>query len=192
MANASNSGGGYRKGDGAQEENIFRRSDYFRSLDVDFDESRKQRTDRFHCSSNCQLDPLSDHKSMYPMDEFGALYKSGLNIFRRPEDTGYPLMEKHLANVCSLAMAAYRGPRLEGKMLAHKYAIGTLTKFKIYLLLPTITDMIVSFCQLSGVTHLNTHPYTLGDSFVLLLNNKLAFSNRLHLLLLTIIMQIII
>ncbi|CAF1049469.1 unnamed protein product [Didymodactylos carnosus] len=33
MANAT--GGGYRKGDGAQEENLFRRSDYYQSLDAD-------------------------------------------------------------------------------------------------------------------------------------------------------------
>ncbi|CAF1539704.1 unnamed protein product, partial [Rotaria sordida] len=29
MASATRPGGGYRKGDGAQEENLFRRSDYY-------------------------------------------------------------------------------------------------------------------------------------------------------------------
>ncbi|CAF4684025.1 unnamed protein product, partial [Didymodactylos carnosus] len=33
MANATIPGGGYRKGDGAQEENIFRRTNYYISLD---------------------------------------------------------------------------------------------------------------------------------------------------------------
>ncbi|CAF1095844.1 unnamed protein product [Rotaria sordida] len=130
MANAKNPGGGYRKGDGAQEENLFRRSDYFRSLDVDLDIIQQQRAERFHCSTKCQLEPLSDPHKMYPMDEFGAIYTSGLTIFRHPENTGYALMEKPLENVCALAMAAYREPTLEGDMLASKYAAGTLKKIQ--------------------------------------------------------------
>lgn len=131
MANAMNPGGGYRKGDGAQEENIFRRSDYFRSLDVELDDvSQPQRPTRLHCSSNCQFDPLTDHKAMYPMDEFGAIYTSGLTIFRQSESNGYALMEKPLENVCALAIAAYRDPKLNGDNLAPKYAIGMLKKIQ--------------------------------------------------------------
>jgi uncharacterized protein (TIGR02452 family) len=88
MASATSPGGGFRKGDGAQEENIFRRSDYCRSLDVGLDEFFQQRPERSHCSSNCQLEPRSVHKSMYPMDEYGAIYTSGITVFRQPEDTG--------------------------------------------------------------------------------------------------------
>ena len=131
MASATNPGGGYRKGDGAQEENLFRRSDYFRSLDVDLDDvSQPQRTTRLHCSSNCQLDPLTDHRTMYPMDEFGAIYTSGLTIFRQPESNGYSLMDNALENVCALAIAAYHDPKLEGDMLTPKYAVGMLKKIQ--------------------------------------------------------------
>ncbi|CAF4907968.1 unnamed protein product, partial [Rotaria magnacalcarata] len=35
MANQTNPGGGYRKGDGAQEENLLRRSNYYQSLDIE-------------------------------------------------------------------------------------------------------------------------------------------------------------
>ncbi|CAF1635218.1 unnamed protein product, partial [Rotaria sp. Silwood1] len=52
MANATSPGGGYRKGDGAQEENLFRRSDYFRSLDVDLDRIQEETPERFICSSD--------------------------------------------------------------------------------------------------------------------------------------------
>ncbi|CAF1117327.1 unnamed protein product [Adineta steineri] len=130
MANASNPGGGYRKGDGAQEENLFRRSDYFRSLDVGLDQWLPERSARYYCSSNCQLDPLSDHNSMYPMHEYGAIYTSGLTVFRQSEETGYAFMEEPLENVCSLAMAAYRDPKLDGNMLAQKYAMGTRKKIE--------------------------------------------------------------
>nr|ACD54723.1 unknown [Adineta vaga] len=130
MANASNPGGGYRKGDGAQEENLFRRSDYFRSLDVGLDQWLSKRSARYHCSSNCQLDPLSNHNSMYPMHEYGAIYTSGLTVFRQAENTGYSFMEEPLKNVCSLAVAAYRDPKLDGNMLAQKFAVGTRKKIE--------------------------------------------------------------
>ena len=130
MANASSPGGSYRKGDGAQEENLFRRSDYCRSLDVGLDNVHKWPSERYHCSSNGQLDPLSDHNSMYPMDEFGAIYTSGITVFRKPEDTGYSFMKKPLEGVCSLAIAAYKNPKLEANMLAGKYAVGTRKKIE--------------------------------------------------------------
>lgn len=130
MANATSPGGGYRRGDGAQEENLFRRSDYFRSLDTGLDQWLSERSKRFHCSSSCQLDPLADHNSMYPMHEYGAIYTSGLTVFRQSEETGYAFMEGPLENVCSLAMAAYRDPKIDEDKLAPKYAVGTRKKIE--------------------------------------------------------------
>ena len=130
MANVSSPGGGYRKGDGAQEENLFRRSDYCRSLDIGLDNVHKRPSERYHCSSNGQLDPLSDHNSMYPMDEFGAIYTSGITVFRKSEDTGYSFMKKPLEGVCSLAMAAYKDPKIEDNLLTGKYAVGTRKKIE--------------------------------------------------------------
>ncbi|CAF1108276.1 unnamed protein product, partial [Adineta ricciae] len=86
MASATSPGGGFRKGDGAQEENIFRRSDYCRSLDVGLDDFLRERVDRFYCSSDCRLDRVSDPNSMYPMDEYGAIYTTGITVFRQPEE----------------------------------------------------------------------------------------------------------
>ncbi|CAF4396915.1 unnamed protein product, partial [Didymodactylos carnosus] len=103
MANADSAGGGYRRGDGAQEETLFRRSDYFRSLDMGLDGGKP--TNRFFCNSNCELDPLSERQRMYPMDEFGAIYTSGLTVFRQDEDTGYAFMSEPLFDVCAIAMA---------------------------------------------------------------------------------------
>ncbi|CAF3772805.1 unnamed protein product [Rotaria sp. Silwood1] len=129
MASATSPGGGYRKGDGAQEENLFRRSDYFRSLDVDLDKFEQQ-SERFCCTSTCNLSFIADARTMYPMDEYGAIYTSGLTVFRQPEMKGYEFMEKPLTCVCSLAMAAYRHPPLDGNMLSSKYAVGMRKKIE--------------------------------------------------------------
>ncbi|CAF1248033.1 unnamed protein product, partial [Adineta ricciae] len=129
MASGSSPGGGYRKGDGAQEENLFRRSDYFRSLDADLDQFI-QPSSRFYCSSTGRFELLADPSTMYRMDEYGAIYTSGITAFRQPETEGYEFMRQPLTNVCSLAMAAYRKPLLEGNMLSEKFAVGTRKKIE--------------------------------------------------------------
>ncbi|CAF1338926.1 unnamed protein product [Adineta steineri] len=130
MANTSSPGGSYRKGDGAQEENLFRRSDYIRSLDVDLDQYVDDSSERSACTSTCDLDSSFDSRNMYPMDEYGAIYTSGLTFFRGTEDDGYAFMEEPLTGVCSLAMAAYRDPKLDGNILAPKFAVGTRKKIE--------------------------------------------------------------
>ena len=131
MANATNPGGGYRKGDGAQEETLFRRSDYCRSLDVDLDDFIGDRAPRFFCSPDCQNTPLtSSTAAMYPMDEYGCIYSTGLTFFRQPQETGYEYMETPLENVAAIAMAAYRDPKLDGDMLSPKYAVGMRKKME--------------------------------------------------------------
>ena len=85
MANKDNPGGGYRRGDGAQEETLFRRSNYYQSLDVELDDGKPSA--RFYCDSNCNLQPLTNQHHMYPMDEFGAIYTSGLTVFRHAESS---------------------------------------------------------------------------------------------------------
>ncbi|CAF2547621.1 unnamed protein product [Rotaria sp. Silwood2] len=129
MGNATSPGGGYRKGDGAQEENFFRRSDYFRSLDVGLDKF-VQPSLRFYCTSTGRSESLTDSSTMYSMDEYGAIYTSGLTVFRQPETEGYEFMHQPLTNVCSLAMAAYRHPPLDGDMLSAKYAVGMRKKIE--------------------------------------------------------------
>ncbi|CAF2927847.1 unnamed protein product, partial [Rotaria sp. Silwood2] len=128
MANADLPGGSYRQCAGAQEETLFRRSNYFRSLDTDLDNGKS--TSRFCCNSNCELEILSERQQMYPMEEFGAIYTSGLTIFRRAEDTGYAFMDEPLSNVCAIAMAAYRDPKVENNRLTRKFSIGMRKKIE--------------------------------------------------------------
>ncbi|CAF5001073.1 unnamed protein product, partial [Rotaria sp. Silwood1] len=129
MANKDNPGGGYRKGDGAQEENLFRRSDYYQSLDLEI--ADKDRSERLYCTDKGSIKPIPFHANLYPMEEFGAIYTSGITVFRQTEDNGYTYMDEPLYDVCSIAMAAYRGPDVKNnRILANKYAAGTYKKIE--------------------------------------------------------------
>ncbi|CAF3692663.1 unnamed protein product [Rotaria socialis] len=127
MANANSPGGGYRKGDGAQEENIFRRSDYYQSLDLEI--ADKDRSERLFCTPKCEFKKPTGYAGLYPMEEFGGIYTSGITVFRGTEANGYPYMKEPLYNVCSIAMAAHREPALTNKnMLEKKMATSTHKK----------------------------------------------------------------
>ena len=129
MANATSPGGGYRKGDGAQEENIFRRSDYYHSLDGDL--ADKDRSERLFCAPNGDLKALRGFANYYPMDEFGAIHTSGITVFRGTESDGYPYKKDPLCNMCAIAMAAYRDPPLTPKnTLQNKAAMSTHRKIE--------------------------------------------------------------
>ena len=129
MANATSPGGGYRKGDGAQEENIFRRSDYSQSLDLEI--ADKERSEQLYCTSKCEFKRPTGYAGFYPMEEFGAIYTSGITVFRQTEANGYAYMKNPLYNVCAIAMAAYRDPPLNNKnMLENKLAINTHRKIE--------------------------------------------------------------
>ncbi|CAF1175267.1 unnamed protein product [Adineta steineri] len=128
MANATTPGGGYRRGDGAQEETLFRRSNYFQSLDRELDDGKPSA--RFYCNSNGELEALNARDSLYPMDNYGAIYTSGMTVFRQPEEIGYPFMDIPMYDVCGIAMAAYRDPKVDKNLLTSKYSIGTRKKIE--------------------------------------------------------------
>ena len=129
MASATSPGGGYRKGDGAQEENLFRRSNYYHSLDLEI--ADKHRSERFYYTSESTLISQNSSNPLYPMPKFGAIYTSGITVFRGTESDGYPYMKNPLYDVCAIAMAAYRDPALtSAKMLEDKIAMKTRKKME--------------------------------------------------------------
>lgn len=83
MASASNPGGGVYGGAGAQEEYLFRCSDYYRFLF------------QYAISFDCMqygIPPCSQYR--YPLDRnFGGIFSHGVTIFRGTETCGYPLID---------------------------------------------------------------------------------------------------
>ena len=80
MASRQNPGGGVQTGAGAQEENLFRRTNLFQSLFqfVPYDEKYGVRKSRFQ----------------YPLDRnYGGIYTPDATVFRGTEQDGYPLLE---------------------------------------------------------------------------------------------------
>lgn len=80
LASSSNPGGGVAYGAGAQEEYLFRCSDYFRSL--------------FQYKDYCTQYGIPRAADSYPLDyNFGGVYSHGVTIFRDTEATGYALVD---------------------------------------------------------------------------------------------------
>ena len=110
MANSKTPGGGYRRGAGAQEENIFRRSNYCLSLDVELDENNEM--ERLRCTSDGNNEPIGKQGKLYPIDNYGAIYTSDITVFRGTESEGYAFLEEPIYGVCAIASAACERPKL--------------------------------------------------------------------------------
>lgn len=86
MANPQIPGGGVRNGDGAQEENIFRRSTYSHFL-------------------------YNSEFARYPIEETGAIYTPGVTVFRAAEAAEYALMDNPV-ELAFIALPALVRPAL--------------------------------------------------------------------------------
>ena len=131
MANADEPGGGYQRGAAAQEENLFRRSNYYQSLDAELDSS--QQSKQYWRTDSGEDKPIEVGQKMYPIDEFGAIYTSSITVFRDTEDKGYALLEQPNYNVCSIASAAYSRPPTKydrPDRLKNEYAVNTRKKIE--------------------------------------------------------------
>lgn len=103
MASDRRPGGGYLSGAGAQEENLFRRSNYFQFIDT------------------------MEMKKYYPLPEFGCIYSKDVLVFRGPESDGYPFLSTPIP-FSFIAMPAYRSPPLQYGRLSPVIAEGTKLK----------------------------------------------------------------
>ena len=87
MASARNPGGGVYGGAGAQEEYLFRCSDYFRFLFQYADPAS------FDCEKEYGIPHNPSHT--YPLKKnFGGVYSHGVTVFRDIEAKGYALIDK--------------------------------------------------------------------------------------------------
>ena len=98
MANAYVPGGGVRSGAGAQEEYLFRCSDYYRSL--------------YRFTDYAERFGTVSARERYPMDrDFGGIYSPNVTVFRGNESSGYPLLSKPY-QVNMIAVAGIDMPEL--------------------------------------------------------------------------------
>lgn len=107
MASGTNPGGGVASGAGAQEENLFRRTNLFRSL---------YQFAPYACDYGLNMSP-----NQYPMDmNYGGIYTPNATVFRGTEAEGYPLLKKPYS-MSFIAVSALNRPALnaEGLIVPH-------------------------------------------------------------------------
>ena len=99
MASRQNPGGGVQTGSGAQEENLFRRTNLFQSL--------------YQFAPYASNFGLHKSKYQYPLDRnFGGIYTPYAIVFRGTEQEGYPLLDKPF-QMSFIAVAGINRPALE-------------------------------------------------------------------------------
>lgn len=99
MASRRNPGGGVQTGAGAQEENLFRRSNLFQSL--------------YQFAPFADKYGLRSSKYQYPLDRnFGGIYTPDATVFRGTEQDGYPLLDEPY-RMSFVSVAGINRPALE-------------------------------------------------------------------------------
>ena len=128
MANVHNPGDEYKRGDSAQEETLFCRSNYFQSLYLELDNGCP--TACFYYDSNCNLERLLNDTELYPVGEFGAIYTSGLTVFDGSEHTVYDYMDIPMCDVCTISMTVYRDSKVDNDTFAPRCSIDIRKKIE--------------------------------------------------------------
>jgi uncharacterized protein (TIGR02452 family) len=109
MTSEKSPGGGYKYGAGAQEETLFRRSNYYQILATP--EIKSQR---------------------YPLKPFIGIYSPAVTIFRDTEEKGYAFLSSPV-DMSFIAMSAYNKPPLQDNRLLPETAEYTKQKIRIIL-----------------------------------------------------------
>lgn len=124
MANRQNPGGCVYGGAGAQEEHLFRSSDYYRSL--------------YQYKDFGNQYGVARARESYPLDRnFGGVFSRGVTVFRGPEPDGYPLLS-HPWHCNFVAVPAINRPPTicdaNGvERLTPAMAVGTINKIRTIL-----------------------------------------------------------
>jgi uncharacterized protein (TIGR02452 family) len=101
MASDRNPGGGVQNGSGAQEENIFRRTNLFRSL--------------YQFADYAAEYGIRGARDRYPLDgKTGGVYSGSITVFRASESSGYALL-KEPYRLSFVSVPALRRPELVKK-----------------------------------------------------------------------------
>lgn len=116
MASSKNPGGGVMGGAGAQEENLFRRSNLFKSM--------------YQFAQYAEEYGLKRSVKQYPLDKnYGGVYTPNAVVFRGTQATGYPLFKQpHVLSF--VAVAGISHPKLIKGRLAPEEVIVTKNKIR--------------------------------------------------------------
>ncbi len=96
MANRINPGGGVIKGAGAQEENLFRRTNLFLSM--------------YQFADYAEEYGIKKNEKQYPLNkESGGVYSPNITVFRSSEHNGYELLSKPF-KIAVISVPAVRWP----------------------------------------------------------------------------------
>lgn len=116
MANRQTPGGGVYEGSGAQEENLFRRTNLLKEL--------------YKYAPFAEQYGVQKASEGYPMDRnYGGVMARGITVFRGTEEDGYPLLEEPYV-VDIVSVAAIRNPDTENGRLTPKMIEGTKNKIR--------------------------------------------------------------
>lgn len=134
MASYLNPGGGVAKGSSAQEENLFRRSDYCRSL----------YQYNVHALKYTDIGVMRNMLYSYPLGKYwGAVYSPGITVFRGNEAQDYPyLKEPFILDFVAIAAQSFHS------MQPHVY---TSEEEKV---MRQKIDLLLQICQETNHTHL--------------------------------------
>lgn len=165
MASLVTPGGGVLKGSGAQEENIFRRTNIFKTLYP------------FKVGIAREFNIIPNIKQ-YPLDEnFGGIYSPDITVFKGQEDQGYPLLSKPF-KVNVVTVAAYRNPELtnDGKFTVEVEA-KTRNKIKTILNICLINGNDTIILSAFGCGAFHTPPSLMARLFKEILESE-EYKNR--------------
>lgn len=121
MASRRNPGGGVLGGAGAQEENLFRRTNLFQSM--------------YQFADYANMYGLNARKEQYPLERnFGGIYTPDAIVFRGEEKSGYPLLGQDSFYMSFISVPAINRPNMkDATHLADDMIEGTKNKMRTIL-----------------------------------------------------------
>ena len=164
MASRQNPGGGVATGAGAQEEYLFRCSDYYHSLYQFVDYGWEYNVPRKMYS--------------YPLDRnFGGVFSPNITVFRGPEEDGYPFLENPW-KINFIAVPGLRNPEIlidENQQITLPPILMDALRNKIRTILDIAIDNHITILVLSalGCGAFHNPPYIVASLFKEILRENL-------------------
>lgn len=153
MASRRNPGGGVTGGSGAQEENLFRRSNYFLSL--------------YQFAPYAEEYGIRKSTHQYPLDRtFGGIYTPDATVFRDTEAANYRLLEQPY-HVSFIAVPALNRPELDRNgLIVRKLIEPFKTRCGRCFALASSMVMTLWFSERGAVAHFIVRLATWQDCFM--------------------------